>query len=300
LGTIDDVLERGAQRKEIARKGREYAVTGESSWELESKKDPMTDRVAVTAISVQKNDFGVRAEVKGYCGTNEVRGGEVIFTALIVDDQGNPTVEIPQTQNGPGLIGTSASIRINENQPLTEILQPLANFRNELLIASLAKVPQLTKDIQQIPLSDIWRIYVQFDTSRQRILIRIPIYDSAIQKMVSSCAGEQSARDQSDPKLDSLQLIIRPGIADFGFKVGQLWTCLSQAPGGTARIIRRSYDNSGETVRVQLANGWSDFHFRIMGDVALLDFARGSDGSIAQNWNDLYAGVLAIIQTCKM
>jgi hypothetical protein len=38
-----------------------------------------------------------------------------------------------------------------------------------------------------MPLSDVWRILVELDTSHQQLLIRIPIYDEVIQKMTDSC-----------------------------------------------------------------------------------------------------------------
>ena len=185
LGKIDNVLERGAERKEIAHKGQEYANKGESLWRLLSKNNPMTDRTDVWVKSVQKNDDGVIADVKGYCETNKELG-DVTFSALIVDDQGQPSIELPQTPMLFGGSGTPASIRLNDNQPQTVVLLPRSNFRNELLVASLARSPQLYTS-QKIPLSDIWRIFVQFDTSRQPMLIRIPMYDDAIQKMINSC-----------------------------------------------------------------------------------------------------------------
>ena len=90
-------------------------------------------------------------------------------------------------------MGTEALLRFNEQQPQVVFL-PHLKFTNEFLMVSLAKRPEtnlvgamINPYIQQLPLSGIWRIYVQFDTSRQQLLVRIPMYDSAVQKMVNSC-----------------------------------------------------------------------------------------------------------------
>jgi hypothetical protein len=43
---------------------------------------------------------------------------------------------------------------------------------------------------QQILVSDVWRILVELNTSHQQLLIRIPIYDAVIQKMIDSCIAK--------------------------------------------------------------------------------------------------------------
>jgi hypothetical protein len=115
--------------------------------------------------------------------------------------------------------------------------------------------------------------------------------------VLSTGACGQNVDDFGDAKLDSLQLFVRPGILDFGFNVGHFLTCFAQPTG--AKVVRTTYDDTGETVRVQSGIRWVDFHFRTMGDSALLDFARGSDGSVSQGWNELYVVVLMMTQACQ-
>ncbi len=164
LAKVDDVLS-----------GLQYASKGETSWKVVSKKNEMTDRVDVSALSIQQNEDGAVAEVTGYCD-----GAYVAFSALIVDSQGNPTLDLPQNLSLDEILGARASIRLNDHAPESKILLPKGNFRNELVIARLAKSPRG-------PLSDTWRIYMQIDTSRGSVLVKIPIFNKAVQEMINSC-----------------------------------------------------------------------------------------------------------------
>ena len=164
LAKVDDIIS-----------GLQYASKGETSWRVVSKKNEMTDRIDVSAISVQQNENGAVAEVTGYCD-----GAYVAFSTLIVDTSGNPTVDLPQNLSLDGILGAPASTRLNDYAPEFKILLRKGNFRNELVIARLAKSPpgQLSKT---------WRIYMQIETSRGPVLIKIPMYDKAVQEMISSC-----------------------------------------------------------------------------------------------------------------
>ena len=57
----------------------------------------MTDRIEMWAESIEQNDQGAVADIKGSCGS-----GAVNFSALIVDTDGKPTVQLPQRPD-PGL-----------------------------------------------------------------------------------------------------------------------------------------------------------------------------------------------------
>jgi hypothetical protein len=195
LSRLDSILKHAA----IIQNGRDYAHAGETSWRVLSKQDPMTDRVEVSVESMQRNEQGANAAVTGFCNLSSPFAGEVNFSALIVDDLGNG-IDLPQAQSWLGHVGTGATVRINDFEPQERILPHKGNFTNELLIASLAKKDTKSTDAagraflnlayQTIPVSDIWRIYVQFETSRQKILVKIPMYDPAIQKMISACIGD--------------------------------------------------------------------------------------------------------------
>jgi hypothetical protein len=189
LSAIDDILERGAKIKEVVRKGQAYANGEETKWHVQSKKNEMTDKVDQVAVSEQRSD-GIVVEVKGFCESGQVR-----FTALIVDEEGKPTIDLPLSINATGAVGTKGLLRLNDGQPISLDFVPKGNFRNELLLVSLSKsegasnpLPGLLfQSLQPIVFSDIWRIYVQLETSRGAILIKIPVYDGAVLKMINSC-----------------------------------------------------------------------------------------------------------------
>jgi len=100
--------------------------------------------------------------------------------------------------------------------------------------------------------------------------------------------------------IDSAELIVRPGIAEFGLKVGRLWECLSRSPTDAAKIVARDGISGGQAVRIQFASGrWMDLAFRRTGDAALLLAAKGSDGSIARTPAELYSLVRMLAAGCE-
>jgi len=186
LNEIDPILQHNAEIRTLIQKGQEYAGKRETTWDLETKKNEMTDNVDQSVRSVQRNENGVVADVKGFCDS-----GQVEFSALIVDKEGKPTIELPIVS---GAFATSGLLRVNDEQPTQKVFRPEGNFRNELSIVRLSKSKDSTKESALLFVSSfnagaapVWRIYAQFETSSGSMLIKIPIYDGQIQRMVRSC-----------------------------------------------------------------------------------------------------------------
>ena len=162
------------RRNQIRQKGLEYANRRETYWKSTSKRNEMTDKVDVYAESTQKNGQGAVAHITGSCHTDAIS-----FSALIVDEGGKPTVDIPFL-----LFNAEGWIRINDKGPERYSIQLKGSFTNELKLISLYRAHT------NLPtsLSDTWRLFVQFDTSMGQMLIKIPIYDTSVQQMIKSCS----------------------------------------------------------------------------------------------------------------
>jgi hypothetical protein len=118
--------------------------------------------------------------------------------------------------------------------------------------------------------------------------------------LVATSALGQNVESRQNDRLDSARLLVRMGVLDFDIKVGELWNCLSHLPTGPAKVIKRESNEDGEMVRVQFASGrWMDIHFRLIGDTALLDSARMSDGSYSDDWKELYMTFGMFLNSCR-
>jgi hypothetical protein len=96
------------------------------------------------------------------------------------------------------------------------------------------------------------------------------------------------------------ELIVRPGIAEFNLKVGQLWACLSRSPTDAAEVVARSGFSGGQLIRIQFASGrWMDLAFRPTGHASLLLAAKGSDILVARTPDELSALVRMLRAGCK-
>ena len=133
----------------------------------------MTDRVEVYAELTQKNGQGAVAHVTGYCERNAI-----IFTALILDEAGKPTVDVPLWFNAGG------QIRINDQDLEQYPIQMKGSFKNELRLISFYR----GQTNGPMSLSETWRVFVHFDTSMGEMLLKIPIYDPSVQQMIKSCS----------------------------------------------------------------------------------------------------------------
>ena len=175
---------------ETASKGMAYANTQETSWKLALTKGDTPDQDGISVVSVQENEQGAVAEVTGSC-----RGGNVMFSAEIVDRKGKPAIKLPLQVDKAGAVGLHAITRINEEAPAFGPLFREGTFNNKLnLVTLFRKNPTVAETLVSgslyaaTLLSQTWRVYVQLETSMGSMLIKIPIYDANVQKMIKSCS----------------------------------------------------------------------------------------------------------------
>lgn len=193
--------------------GIEYAKTSGTNWKLTRKKDEMADKLDVKVMSLQKNENGAQAEVEGFCEKNEV-----IFSALIVDPKGEPTLMFPgRTLLANGELdgeGVPTRYRVNDDNPY-DALVPALGYKNKFQLAIFTKpantakqsltgdpkVDQFLGMLSVMPravmriggsnifpnLDSTWRVMVEIKTSLGPIVVKIPMRDSSIQEMVEAC-----------------------------------------------------------------------------------------------------------------
>ena len=188
------------EREALIQKGVEYAQSSKTTWKTSQTKNEMTDKLDVTVESFQENGAGVVAQIKGEC-----EGGMAIFKALIVDEDGKATIRFPG-QTTEALI--EGLIRRNDDQATVGLLSSV-DFPNEFLVALLATKGQfqeaLKKDMTLAqnsalltffsggrfnPFADVtttWRIMVEIKTTRDPIIVKIPVYDASVRRFVQSC-----------------------------------------------------------------------------------------------------------------
>ena len=94
-----------------------------------------------------------------------------------------------------GAVGLHAITRINEEAPAFGPLFREGRFNNKLTLVTLfRKNPIVAETLVSgslyaaTLLSQTWRVYVQLETSVGSMLIKIPIYDANVQKMIKSCS----------------------------------------------------------------------------------------------------------------
>lgn len=160
-------------RQVAPQKGVEYANKRETEWSISSKIDEMTDKTVRTAYSRQ-GAAGVVAEIKISCGASGLA-----ITALIVDQAGKPTVELPTMGGMPGN-PVAGQIRLNDEPPTPAAFFPASEFRNELSIPTTMAGQSLADGVY-------WRVYASVPTDNGQLLIKIPIYAPQIQEVIKSC-----------------------------------------------------------------------------------------------------------------
>ncbi|WP_342712889.1 hypothetical protein AAFG13_18195 [Bradyrhizobium sp. B124] len=160
-------------RQVAAKMGPEYANKRETEWSISSKIDEMTDKAVLTAYSRQ-GAAGVVAEIKISCGASGLA-----ITALVVDQAGKPTVELPTMGGMPGnpVVG---QMRLNDEPPSPAGFFPASDFRNELSIPTMTAGQSLADGIY-------WRVYASIPTDKGQLFIKIPIYAPQIQEVIKSC-----------------------------------------------------------------------------------------------------------------
>jgi TPR repeat protein/uncharacterized protein len=207
---------------EAEKQGSEYARESPTSWKSSQQKNEMTDRVDVTVRSIQKNQEGAVIEIEGKCA----EAGLVVFTALVVDRDGKPTIEFPtytrENQflwgDGPPQWGTLLGSRRINSDTVGSVSFPDEQFSNKFIILVLADKPpskapadtagsqQKSENLEDVlkalpnvmygmklgltgpqPLETTWRALIQFTSTKGDILIRVPLFDLNIRKLIDSC-----------------------------------------------------------------------------------------------------------------
>ena len=201
---VDTVMANGEKRREVQRLGDQYSRESGTRWSLDQKIDPMTDKPDYKASSVQKNDEGAVAEIEARCAER----GIISFTALVVDQDGKPTISFPNYNPSEHvLIGKR---RFNGDDPQAAALVS-DQFNNRFSILFLLGQPaQAQPDkgrqgnpVEQIQLlskalqvgivgaqkaDETWRVLVQIETSRGSLILKIPTFERSIRKLVETCS----------------------------------------------------------------------------------------------------------------
>ena len=104
------------------------------------------------------------------------------FYAIPSSAQVDPRRIIEQFEGG-NPIGTPvvrALLRLNDDDPEVVFLRPAGNFRNELAISPSFSAP--------ITDGAYWRLYVSIPTNVEPIIVKIPLLEPQVQKVVKSCS----------------------------------------------------------------------------------------------------------------
>jgi hypothetical protein len=161
-----------AKIEEAKVKGIDYLNKSGSAWALKEVNDPMSDEVDSTAVSAQDNGKGVVAEISGMC-----RFGQVMFTAVLNSTTDDP-LRFAEVEGGY-VIGRK---RINDDPPVPVHFDTV-KWSNQILISSLDDKSLYTT----------WRILAEVETSQGDIIIKIPMFDPNIQKVVTNCKKIQDS-----------------------------------------------------------------------------------------------------------
>jgi len=158
-------------------------------WEISTAKNEMTNRTDLKATSVQRNDTGVVVALEAFC---DRANGIVAFHGLVVDDKGNPSIQLAnRSRNGRAV---TVLKKINDDEPSTSNITVI-DYSNNFLLFGLSnddeggrvyKTQLIGSQILSLP--DTWRLMMQIKTSRGDITIKFPIFDDAIQQVIRSCA----------------------------------------------------------------------------------------------------------------
>jgi peptidoglycan hydrolase-like protein with peptidoglycan-binding domain len=163
-----------ARRVDEARtKGVPYAAQAGAKWTLSEKPNPMTDDNDYTVRSVQPNGSGAEALIEGTCQ----KPGRVVFLATLNEtgDHSNP-LGLPTFQNG-AIVGEK---RIND-EPAFPRAFPNDIFKNRIIVSTLSSLDP-TESIETT-----WRVLAQVETTRGPVLMRIPMFDDNVQKLLAAC-----------------------------------------------------------------------------------------------------------------
>lgn len=187
-----------ARKAELRQKGLAYATASGTRWTIVRKLNEMTDRTDVAVESVQQNEEGVVAEVRGSC-----RNGEVSFSGLVVDTKGKPSISIPGRTPFGNDTGSGVSVlyRVNDAEPYNTFV-PELEFSNKFQLAVFASPAGKSETVENtnrlllsmlgvvrifLKAADTWRVMVELKTTAGPIIVKIPIFDGNIQELFQAC-----------------------------------------------------------------------------------------------------------------
>jgi len=169
LGSVDALMDKRAREREVERLGLQYAVEAGTRWTVEKKPNPMTDRTDWIVRTVQKTEDGVVAEIEARCH----EPGIFTFTALLVDENGKPTLTFPGRLSDEGLM---VSKRINSEKP-TQGFLATDEFNNRFVLFSMPREDR----------ASVWRVLVQMSTSKGEIVLKVPLFEDKVRQALDAC-----------------------------------------------------------------------------------------------------------------
>lgn len=158
---------------EAQKKGAEYAKVIDLKWSLLERIDPMTDEQDYTVSIKQANGTGALAAVDGVC-----LKGQVIFEATLhnADDLKVPLGFASSSEGG--IIGKK---RINDGSVFATNF-PRDKWQNRIVLSRLSF---RNEDAESADVT--WRVLAEIETSQGTLYIKVPMFDSKIQKLITTC-----------------------------------------------------------------------------------------------------------------
>jgi hypothetical protein len=160
------------------------SARGSSDWAYSEAKDPMTDNILFQVESIQRNENGVIAEVKGICDSAD---GIITFFATITDEDGKPTISIVRE------LDYLVAVRYRLNDDVKTVVLSTSDFNNRFKLieilgpAALEKVHVLAEE--RVAFNNIWGVLVEFKTDRGNLIVSMPVFHPEIRKLFNSCFG---------------------------------------------------------------------------------------------------------------
>jgi hypothetical protein len=150
----------------------------------------MTDDNDYTVTSIQPNGMGAQALIEGTCQ----RGGPAVFLATLTET-GDQTVPLglPTFQNGV----ITGEKRVNDERVFPTAFHN-DMFKNRIVVTTLSSVDPAES------IDTTWRVLAQVQTSRGPVVIKIPLFDSNIQKLLIACKKQQEITNRRGVSSDGL------------------------------------------------------------------------------------------------
>jgi peptidoglycan hydrolase-like protein with peptidoglycan-binding domain len=186
-GEADAAKEWSRKVDEARTKGPQYAVEAGLKWSLSEQKNPMTDDMDYTVTTIQPNGKGAQASIEGTCQ----KPGRVVFLATLMDaDHSDVPLGLPTFENMT-IVGNK---RINDD-PKFATSFPNDKFRNRIVVATLSSLDTTES------LETTWRVLAEIETSLGSMVVRIPLFDANVQKLIVACKrqGEAVNRHEGVP-----------------------------------------------------------------------------------------------------